>query len=810
MADSISKSRADEAHEELDPMGALCRELAAVRASEVRFRTLFENAPDCYYLSDLSGVLLEGNRAAEKLTGYRKGELLGKTFASANLLPRHQMQWAARRLARTAAGELSGPEEFTLIRKDGRHVAAELQSIPAEIDGRPVILGCVRDITARKAAEAALRRSEASLGRAQGMASLCNWEVDCRTNTLECSAEMYRIFGLPVRPQASRREFLDRVHVSDLSKVEESMRELLRTGQARDTEFRVVRLDGSVRHVREHAELELDENGDPARAIGVIQDITDYKHLEERFQTAQKLESVGRLAGGIAHDFNNLLTVINGYSDVLLQAMDETTPGCKAIREIRKAGEKAALLTHQLLTFSRRQVVQPVVMDVNAVVREVDSMLRRLIGEDIELITVLDPVSPRVKADPGQFHQILMNLVVNARDAVQPGGRIIVETTNVDAPSIRAQAGGSDAQGPYVLLAVSDNGEGMDEETRNHVFEPFYTTKAQGRGTGLGMSAVYGIVKQSGGWIWVYSEPGKGTTVKVYLPRVDASISVTEGPQPPADKLGGTETVLVVEDQDEVRNLTSEVLESYGYRVLTAENGAAALDICGRFEGAIHLVITDVVMPGISGRELAQRLRVIRPDTRLLFMSGYTDNVAVYRAEVDAGAAFLQKPFSPVGLAGKVREALRPAGGLATILVVDDEAGVRGLLAEILTTNGYAVIEAENGRKAIDLVRAGSIDLMITDLVMPEKEGIETILELRKTHPALEIVAMSGAFSGEYLSTARLLGAQATLAKPIEPNGLLTLVSNILQKKASRQEKVHGNSSRQSFHGIRPGECPGH
>lgn len=642
------------------------------------------------------------------------------------------------------------------------------------------------ELAARQAAEAALEHSEACLGRAQRIASLGNWELDYATDTLVCSSELYRIFGLPVEPATTRDDFYDCVHPDDLASVQEVLQDLRRGGDSRDSEFRIVRPDGTLRHVRQHAEVEADAQGERIRAIGAVQDITEYKRLEERFQTAQRLESVGRLAGGIAHDFNNLLTIINGYSDVLLQVMDPNAPGTRAIREIRKAGEKAAGLTHQLLHFSRKHVVQPVVMDVNATVRESESMMRRMVSEDVELTMILDPVAARIQADPGQFEQILMNLVSNACDALPEGGRIVLETASVELHANQLQGCHASA-GPYVLLAISDNGEGMDEETRSHFFEPFYRAGEQGRRAGLGMSAVYGIVKQNGGWIWVYSEPGKGTTIKIYLPRVDAPLPAVTQPVLTARNLAGTETVLVVEDQEEVRTLVSEVLESYGYRILTAGNGSAALALCASFEGTIDLMVSDIVMPGISGRELADRVHSVRPNTKVLFMSGYTDNVAVYRTEMDAGAAFLQKPFSPQGLAGKVRETLGPAGGQATILVVDDEEPVRTFVCEVLAGDGYTVLQAENGTQALERVDSASVDLVITDLVMPEKEGIETILELRKSHPALDVVAMSGAFSGEYLSTARLLGAHATLAKPIDPVGLLALVQDILKKKRSVQ-----------------------
>jgi CheY-like chemotaxis protein len=412
-------------------------------------------------------------------------------------------------------------------------------------------------------------------------------------------------------------------------------------------------------------------------------------------------------------------------------------------------------------------------------------MLRRLIGEHIELTTILEPGTAQVKADPGQINQILMNLAVNARDAMPDGGRLIIETAHVDVPKTYIERDRSLAPGPYVMLAVSDTGEGMDEATRSHIFEPFFTTKEPGRGTGLGMSTVYGIVEQCGGWIWIYSELGRGTTVKVYLPRLNADNAAN----PASERCltaAGIETVLVVEDQEEVRNLTVAVLEDCGYQVLSAANGQAALEVSEQHKGPIHILVTDAVMPGMPGRQLADRLRHTRPFTKVLFMSGYTDNVAAYRFEVDAGNAFLQKPFDPDTLAAKVRETLGPPQVAARILVVDDEEGVRSLLRHLLTAAGHYVVEATNGKDATEKLKAEHIDLMITDLVMPEREGIETILELHRTRPDLGIIAMSGAFGGQFLRAARLFGARATLAKPIDPDVLLAEVEGFLLERANQ------------------------
>ncbi|MEK9133353.1 MAG: ATP-binding protein, partial [Pseudomonadota bacterium] len=373
---------------------------------------------------------------------------------------------------------------------------------------------------------------------------------------------------------------------------------------------------------------------------------------------AQKMEAVGQLAGGIAHDFNNMLTVINGYSDVLLQALPADDAQRDSVTEIRQAGERAATLTRQLLAFSRRQVLELRVLDVNAVVTNVDKMLQRLIGEDITLVTVLKSGLGCVKADPGQLEQVIVNLAVNARDAMPQGGKLTIETGNVDLDETYAGQRFFVQTGPYVMLAVSDTGFGMDAETQKHIFEPFFTTKEKGKGTGLGLATVYGIVKQSGGYVWVYSEVGKGTTFKVYLPRVPDAIASAGHKTQPSRSVLGSETILLVEDDALVRTLTMKVLQGGGYTVLAAPNGDDAIRIFRTHPSPIHLIVSDVVMPFVSGREMAASLVALNPDVKVLFMSGYTDDTIVRHGVVEMGVPFLQKPFTPTGLLRKVREVL--------------------------------------------------------------------------------------------------------------------------------------------------------
>ena len=450
-----------------------------------------------------------------------------------------------------------------------------------------------------------------------------------------------------------------------LEKVREMLRKKLEGENVTACEMEMIAKDGHRVPVEANTRLVF-HDGVPVGVQGIARDVTERKHLEEQLRQSQKMEAIGQLAGGVAHDFNNLLTAINGYSGLALQRIDDNHPLKGYLEEIKKAGDRAANLTRQLLAFGRKQILQPLAINLNDVVTDVNKMLRRLIGEDIQLTSKLDSGLKKIKADPGQVEQVLVNLVVNARDAMPQGGNLTIETSSVDLDQDYAGRHVGVVAGSYVMLAVSDTGTGMDEVTQARIFDPFFTTKEKGKGTGLGLSTVYGIVKQSGGNIWVYSEPGQGTTFKVYFPELAVSPQTTAVVSVEPAIPGGSETILLVEDEDVVRGLARTILEHAGYNVLEASCGDDAVRMGLQRVEPIDLLLTDVVMPETSGKEVADRLGEMQPGLRVLFMSGYTDEAIVHHGVLDANVEFIQKPFTPASLAKKVREVLDSELGLGS------------------------------------------------------------------------------------------------------------------------------------------------
>jgi two-component system, cell cycle sensor histidine kinase and response regulator CckA len=481
--------------------------------------------------------------------------------------------------------------------------------------------------------------------------------VDSDGRRLYNSPAYARILGLS-NEELQNTSFFDQVHPDDRSVAEQSVKEATAGGQSRTVQYRMRHKDGSWHMIESGASAILDAHKKVEKLVIVNRDVSERRQLEEKFRQAQKMEAVGRLSGGVAHDFNNLLGVIIGYAEYLQENLDPKNALRGSVDEILKAGKRAASLTRQLLAFSRQQVLDPKVLDFNGVVSDMEKMLRRLIGEDIELSTVLSPELGRLKADQGQLEQVVMNLVVNARDAMPQGGKLLIDTQNMVMDEAFVRRYPYPVQpGPYVCLTVTDSGIGMDAETKARAFEPFFTTKEKGKGTGLGLSTVYGVVKQSGGYIDIYSALGAGTTFKIYLPRVDEAIK-TETAALPATSFTGNETILLAEDEPSLRTLTRNTLELCGYKVLEAKDGVEALEVSDLHKGPIDLLLTDIVMPGMGGRALAQALTRRRPEIRLAYMSGYTGQAVGSQGPVEPGSVFLLKPFTRELLTRKIREAL--------------------------------------------------------------------------------------------------------------------------------------------------------
>jgi PAS domain S-box-containing protein len=510
----------------------------------------------------------------------------------------------------------------------------------------------------RRQAELALRASEERFRALVENSSDAVLLLDAEGRVTYLSHSSHRQLGWKTEEMLGRSIF-DFIHPDDREIVSMRMIETLqKPGVLVTQEVRFQHADGTY-HVMEGVGVNRLADASVGAIVVNARDISDRRRLEEQLWHAQKMEAVGQLAGGVAHDFNNLLTAILGYCNLVLDEVPKEDPLRPDLEEIRSAGERAAALTRQLLAFSRRQMLQPQTVDVNALVAGMQKLLRRLMSEEVDVVTALAPDVPTVRVDPSSLEQVLVNLAVNARDAMPNGGRLTIETATVELDALYASTHIPIVPGRYVMLAVTDTGLGMDESTRARIFEPFFTTKAQGKGIGLGLATVYGIVKQNGGYIWVYSEPGQGTVFKVYLPPAEA-VAITQRPDGSTvdrRRRRGWETVLLVEDEDAVRALAREVLRRHGYVVVEARHGVDALRLAERHPDEIHLLVTDLVMPHMKGTELAKRLAAERPNMKVLFMSGYTDHVVLHE-ELTAGAEFVQKPFTPETLARKVRSVL--------------------------------------------------------------------------------------------------------------------------------------------------------
>ena len=647
-----------------DPSGkALCRtsitDLSELKQAERQlqerqgmFAIFIGHLPSVAVIRDLDGRYLFANEAWEKTFHKTREEWLGKT--TDDLWP-PEVAVKFREQDRLVLETGKALQSLgTLRQDDGLHHWITYRFPIVDQDGQPIMIGINGiDITEHLETKA---RLEHLLASSPAAVYTCEPQDDFPVTYI--SENVKALVGWEPRQFLEDPRFwIDHVHPEDRPR---SLQQLAlpwpRDHQRQ--EYRFLAQDGAYHWMHDEFKLVRDQDGKPVEIIGAWMDITERKALEAQLLQAQKMEAVGRLAGGVAHDFNNLLMAIMGYGDLMRSSLLEADPLYHYVEDILKAADRAASLTQQLLAFSRRQVMQPQVVNLNRVAADLEKMLRRLIEEHIDLEIVAAPDLGMVKADPGQLGQIIMNLAVNARDAMPTGGRLTLTTANIDLAARHKCYGESAPPGPYVMLTVSDTGGGMDAATLTHIFEPFFTTKEVGKGTGLGLPMVYGIVKQNGGCIEVDSRPGQGTTFRIYLPRLEAAVEAPRARMTPAEKLEGSETILVVEDEDALRTLLCRFFRLYGYNVLEARHGGEALLICERHQGPIHLMVTDVVMPQMSGQKLADRLAPLHPEMMVFYMSGYMDSDLAPYGVQEPSKLFIPKPFRPMDLVKKVREFL--------------------------------------------------------------------------------------------------------------------------------------------------------
>ncbi|MDD3044263.1 MAG: response regulator [Candidatus Delongbacteria bacterium] len=607
---------------------------------------------------DETGRISRINEFFREMTGFRTEEVKNKNFARSFV----SQSYIDKTESALKSSLVDNPDRRfvnSILKKDGGSVTVEWHfSQMKNNDNSFLGLLCVGlDISERVEAEDQLKRSEELLKRTQSIANVGSWIFDRTTSELVWSDEVYKIFGIDKRRIKPDYEILaNSITGDDRAVFEREFKAALNEGKPFDIIHSIKRKDGTQRTVHQKAEHEKDRKGNVLRTLGMIHDITDQKELEEQLRQSQKMEAIGLLAGGIAHDFNNLLMVILCNCDLMLAEMKKNDPHIDDIIEIKKSGQRAAELTKQLLAFSRKQVLQPQILDLNMIISDLEKMVRRLVGEKIDIVTKIRPNIDMVKADRGQVDQIIMNLVVNARDAMPKGGKIIIETMNVALDDNYIKKYSDIKPGNYVMLAVTDTGSGMSKETVDKIFEPFFTTKGIGKGTGLGLSTVYGIVRQSGGYIYCYSEPGKGTAFKIYLPVAEEGIisGIDKNNLNALESHG--ETIVVIDDEKEIREVIARMLVQEGFEVLVAEKYE---DVLNYFEERkIDLLITDVIMPEMNGDEIGELILDKYPGTKMIFMSGYTESTIIDFSLLDKNKIYLQKPFSRQSLVQNVKEIL--------------------------------------------------------------------------------------------------------------------------------------------------------
>ena len=629
--------------------------------SELRFRTLVEQVRDfAIFLLDPAGCHTSWNEGARRILGYDPTEFIG-LYGAELFPPEDRERGEYERELETALRDGHASDDRWLVRKNGsRFWASGVTTRLNDSEGRHIGFSKVlRDLTADKEAQDRLRDSEERLRAAIAAARMGTWRWHVPSNTQRVDGSMSRLLGLGEGEVAETYElFREHIHPEDRERVDAAFSHALQGGGL-DVEFRVIWPDGTIRWLSDHGLLIADEQGRPEYLTGAVIDITERKAAEERLIQVQRMDAVGQLAGGVAHEINNMMTAVLGFSELLLNQLRTSDPARSDVAQIRKAAGRAAMITGQLLAFSRQRPLQPRVLDLNRLVADVEPMLRRLMGEDKLVVLDLSPGLGYVRADPGSLEQVIVNLAINARDAMPSGGTLTLATRGQRIPETPRRHPDGPPAGPQVVLSVADTGHGMDQVTRAKVFEPFFTTKEVGQGTGLGLAVVQGIVNQSGGTIRLESTVGRGTTFEIYLPETDEPfVGEAAGEGEETGDPPGTRSVLVVEDEELVRDFACRLINAQGYRCLQAANGAEALEWVRERGDELHLILTDVVMPVMGGRALAEQVARLRPDLPVLYMSAYSAEEVTRRGVLPPGVPFVQKPFTPAALAQKLRELL--------------------------------------------------------------------------------------------------------------------------------------------------------
>ena len=728
-----------------------------------------EAAPDAILIVDHLGHIVLANPRTHLLFGYADNELAGKPIEF--LIPSGFHAPAMEDEAVPSVRPMAPALELFGLRKDGTQIPVEISLSPLATSDGKFVIGAIRDITERKQAAAALLKSEEQYrllfdGNPNPM-----WVFDL---------ESFRFLAVNRAAIANygylKQEFMDMTIAdiqpsSDLGRLAAAFAE---NDKGKMAPWKHTRTDGSILDV-EITSFLITFEGRSARLVA-IHDVTEQKNMEARLQQAQKMEAVGQLASGVAHDFNNLLGIIMGCTELALLRLEAGSPIARKLFDVKAAAQRAATLTRQLLQFSRQEISEPRNLDLNSTVTISERFLRRLIHENVEIECLLSKDRPIVTIDPGHLEQVMMNLVVNARDAMPHGGRIRIETGLADLTSASLDPGFQPREGQYALLTVSDTGEGMDVATKARIFEPFFTTKERGKGTGLGLATVHGIVRQAGGHVTVYSEVGHGTTFKIFLP-LSSSPAEQTGPME-SEVLRGSETILLVEDELALRSTIRDFLEESGYKVLEGGNGLEALAVAEQHPGAIELLLTDVIMPGMPGTELLNRLLGKYPDLQAVLMTGYTDDMLV-RQGMAQSAGILQKPFTGHALLKKIQAALsarKVDSKKHTILVDDDDPVYKELMADMLRASGFEVLFAEDSDRAFDLA--------VLDVQTPRQKGLALCKQLR-SDPAtalIPIIAISGPTSNDTQNLAVNAGANTFLRRPVTRDDLLAAVNTLLAK----------------------------